>query len=71
MPLAPYAARREEEEACDADAQQEVSSQQGNRCNVPGHPQRESDGVGGEDGAETRREDGGDGEDEGDEIALP
>ena len=71
MPLAPYAAGRDEEEASEADAEQEVASQQGDGGEVPRHPERDGDGVGGEDGTESRREDGGDGQDEGDEVALP
>lgn len=71
MPLAPDATRGDEEASGKADAEQEVACQQRNPSNVDPEEEGEREGIGSEDGAEGRREDGRDGQDEGDEIASP
>lgn len=71
MSFAPDAARGHEEGAREASAEQEVAGQDGDVGEVMAHVQGHGDGVGGEDWPQGGSEDGGEGEDEGDQIALP
>lgn len=71
MPFAPDTARGHEEGAREASAEQEVAGQDSDVGKVMAHVQRHGDGVGGEDWPEGGSEDGGEGEDECDKIALP
>lgn len=71
VPLAPDAARGHEECARETGAEQEIAGQHGYVGEVMAHVQRHGDGVGGEDWPEGGGEDSGEGEDEGDEVALP
>ncbi len=71
MSLAPYSARRHEEEAGNAHTEKVVAGQQGDVSEVQREPHRQRQRVGGENGAQGGCEDGGEREDEGDGIALP
>lgn len=71
MTLAPDAAGGHEKGAGEADAEQEVAGQQGDLGEVDLEPERERNGVGGQDGAEGRGKDGRDRKDEADHVALP
>ncbi len=69
--LAPDTARRHKKGARKAAAEQKVARQQGDLGEVDDEPQRQGDGVGGEDGPEGRRENGRHRQDKAYQIALP
>jgi hypothetical protein len=69
--LAPDPARGHADESRHPDPEQEVACQQGNVGEVEAVPDRQGERVGRQDGAQARREDGRQGQDQRDQVTAP
>lgn len=71
MALAPDPARGDADEAGDANSEEEITGEEGDVSEVEAEVDGKGESVCGKDGAQTSGKDGGNGQDQSDEVAAP